>query len=65
VERATMKEPEEEPHMPSPSFWPFLVAFGIASTWALVMTGIWWVPLLGLAFTAFGVFSWAFQPAFR
>jgi hypothetical protein len=29
------------------------------------MTGIWWVPLLGLAFTAFGVFSWAFQPAFR
>jgi cytochrome c oxidase subunit 1 len=65
VERATMKEPDEEPQMPSPSFWPFLVALGIASTWALVMTGIWWVPLVGLAFTAFGVFSWAFQPAFR
>jgi cytochrome c oxidase subunit 1 len=65
VERATMKEPEEEPHMPSPSFWPILVALGIASTWALVMTGVWWMPLIGLAFAAFGIFSWAFQPAFR
>jgi hypothetical protein len=38
---------------------------GVALTWGLVMTGIWWVPLLGVAFTAFTVFGWAFQPAFR
>jgi cytochrome c oxidase subunit 1 len=65
VEEATLKEPAQEPHMPSPSFWPFLVALGVAGTWALVMTGIWWAPLAGLAFTAFGIFNWAFQPAFR
>jgi cytochrome c oxidase subunit 1 len=65
VEEKTMVEPEHEPVMPSPSFWPFVVALGISSTWILLMTGIWWVPLLGLAFTAFGIFSWAFQPAFR
>ena len=55
----------EEPHMPSPSVWPILTAFGITLTWILVMTGVWWVPLLGLAVTAVCVFSWAFQPAFR
>ena len=65
VEAVTMAEPEHEPHMPSPSFWPIVTALGVAGTWALVMTGIWWMPLLGLAFTAFGIFSWAFQPAFR
>ena len=65
IETRTLEEPEEEPEMPSPSFWPFLVALGVALTWGLVMTGIWWVPLLGVAFTAFTVFGWAFQPAFR
>ncbi len=54
-----------EPEMPSPSGWPVLTALGIAATWILLMTRIWWVPLIGLAFTAFCVFSWAFQPAFR
>jgi cytochrome c oxidase subunit 1 len=65
VEAKTMGEPAHEPHMPSPSFWPMLTAFGAAGTWVLVITGIWWVPLLGLSFTAFCVYSWAFQPAFR
>jgi hypothetical protein len=51
--------------MPSPSFWPLLTAFGAATTWVLVLSGIWWVPLLGLAFTAVCVFKWAFEPAFR
>jgi cytochrome c oxidase subunit 1 len=54
-----------EPHMPSPSGWPILTAFGISLTWILVMTHIWWAPLIGLAVTAFCVFSWAFQPAYR
>ncbi len=55
---------EVEPIMPSPSVWPMLTAMGISLTWILVMTGVWWVPLLGLGFTGFCVFSWAFQPAF-
>jgi cytochrome c oxidase subunit 1 len=65
VEAVTLTEPEHEPVMPSSSSWPMVVAFGITLTWALIMTGIWWTPLAGLAFTAFGIFSWAFQPAFR
>jgi cytochrome c oxidase subunit 1 len=54
-----------EPLMPAPSAWPILTAAGITATWALVMTGVWWVPLLGLAATALCVYGWAFQPAFR
>jgi cytochrome c oxidase subunit 1 len=64
VEAATMMHPEHEPHMPDPSFWPILTAAGITLTAALAMTGIWWVPLIGLALTAFCVFHWAFEPAF-
>ena len=64
IEAVTMMEPEVEPEMPNPSFWPLVVGVGVALTWALVMTGIWWVPLLGLAFTAFGVYSWAFEDPF-
>jgi cytochrome c oxidase subunit 1 len=65
VEAVTLQEPEREPEMPSPSFWPMVVAAGVASTWILVMTGIWWMPFIGLGITAVGIFSWAFQPAFR
>jgi cytochrome c oxidase subunit 1 len=65
VEAVTLAEPEREPHMPSPSFWPFVTAFGVALTWGLVMTHTWWAPLLGFALIAFAVFKWAFQPAFR
>ena len=65
VEAVTLAEPEEEPVMPSGSFWPMVLAFGILLTWGLVMTGIWWMPFLGLGVIAFATFSWAFQPAFR
>jgi cytochrome c oxidase subunit 1 len=65
IAKQTLVEPDEEPEMPSPSFWPFLLALGVALTWGLLMTKIWWVPLLGMAFTAFAVYGWAFQPAFR
>ncbi len=65
VEAVTLPEPAHEPEMPSSSFWPMVVAFGVTLTWALVMAGIWWLPLVGFAFTAFGIFRWAFQPAFR
>jgi hypothetical protein len=28
------------------------------------MTGVWWIPLIGLAVTAFGVFGWSFENPF-
>jgi cytochrome c oxidase subunit 1 len=65
IEAVTLSEPEHEPVMPGPSFWPLWVGFGIALTWALVMTGIWWVPLTAFAFTAVGVYGWAFEDPFR
>jgi len=65
VEAVTHAEPAEEPHMPSPSFWPVVLAFGVALTWILLMTHTWWMPLLGLALVAVAVFGWAFQPAYR
>ncbi len=64
IEAVTHTVPDVEPEMPNSSFWPIVVAAGVTLTWALVMTGIWWVPLLGLAFTAFGVYSWAFEDPF-
>ena len=64
VETVTMSHPAREPVMPNPSYWPIVVAAGVTLTWGLVMTGKWWVPLIGLAFTAFGVFRWAFEDPF-
>jgi cytochrome c oxidase subunit 1 len=65
VEAATMAQPAREPLMPSPSFMPFLTALGVVLTWTLLMTHLWWAPLIGMAYTAVMVFAWAFQPAFR
>ncbi len=65
LEATLLVEPETEPVMPGPSAWPLWVGFGTALTWALVMTGIWWVPLIGFVFTAVGVYGWAFQDPFK
>lgn len=54
-----------EPAMPSPSYWPAFTAAAITLTAALVMTGRWWAPLMGLAVVAFGIFRWAFEPEYR
>ena len=65
IEAVTLKEPVQEPEMPNPSFWPILVAAASSLTWMLVMTGIWWVPLIGLALTAVCVYGWAFEDPFE
>jgi len=64
IEAVTHSEPVVEPEMPNPSFWPILLAAGIAATWILVMTGIWWVPLIGLTYTGFCTYMWAFEDPF-
>jgi cytochrome c oxidase subunit I len=64
VEAVTMTEPDTEPVMPNPSYWPILLAASITLAWALVMTGTWWVIALGVLPVMFCVFMWAFEPAF-
>ncbi len=56
-------EPAGGVHMPNPSFWPLITAFGSAITLILFMTHIWWMPLVGLAITAVATINWAFEPA--
>jgi len=65
VEAAANAEIDHEPVMPNPSYWPIVVAAGTTLTWGMVMTGMWWPPLIGLAFTAYGVFMWAFEDPFK
>ncbi|MGH7481844.1 MAG: cytochrome c oxidase subunit I [Longimicrobiales bacterium] len=61
---AAAQKPLDTPvHMPNPSYWPILTAVGVTLTFGLFMSGIWWLPLLGLAFTAVAVMNWAFEPA--
>jgi cytochrome c oxidase subunit I len=60
----TMTDPDREPVMPNPSYWPILLAAAITAAWALVATGIWWVIALGVLPVIFCVFKWAFEPAF-
>ncbi|HWV58873.1 MAG TPA: cytochrome c oxidase subunit I [Longimicrobiales bacterium] len=53
-------------HMPSNSYWPIVVAVGITLCCALLLvTNMWWPPLLGLLVAAIGVINWAFEPQFK
>ena len=49
-------------HMPPPSYWPLVTAIGITLTFVLFMTGIWWMPLIGLGLTALSIINWAYEP---
>ncbi|RMH13123.1 MAG: hypothetical protein D6701_12620 [Gemmatimonadetes bacterium] len=64
IEAVTLGEAAEEPHMPNPSFWPLLTAMGATLTWGLIMTRIWWAPLIGLALTGICIFMWATEDPF-
>jgi cytochrome c oxidase subunit 1 len=57
-------EPRERIDLPSPSFWPLVAAFGLASAAAGALVGVWAV-LLGVAVLVIGVFAWALQPLER
>jgi cytochrome c oxidase subunit 1 len=50
-------------HMPSPSFYPLVVALGLPCLgYAAVFREILWV-IPGLAFLLFGVFAWGLEPS--
>ena len=64
IEAVTLKVPEVEPVMPNSSYMPIVMAFGVALTWGLVMTGKWWAPLIGLAYVGVCILVWAFEDPF-
>jgi cytochrome c oxidase subunit 1 len=62
IEAAARGEPEPHIHMPPPSYWPLFTAVGVSMTFMMLMTGIWWAPLVGVAWTALGIHQWAYEP---
>ena len=55
--------PEHHIHMPSPSYFPFLMALGLPLLgYAAVFKNLWFV-LPGALLLLFGVYSWAIEPA--
>jgi cytochrome c oxidase subunit I len=62
VEAAAFGPVEEHMHMPPNSFWPLFTAFGAVMTFVLFLTNIWWMPLLGVIWTAIGTINWAYEP---
>jgi cytochrome c oxidase subunit 1 len=64
IEAVTMGSASPEPVMPNPSYWPILLAGSITLAWGMVLTGTWWLIVLGLLPVVLCVFMWAFEPAF-
>jgi len=60
-EVAQSAEGEHNVHLPSPSYWPIVTAFGLPIIgYGLLYT--WWVSLIGGIITAAGIYGWAFEP---
>jgi cytochrome c oxidase subunit 1 len=48
-------------HLPSPSYWPIVAAFGIpVICYGLIFS--WWLCLLGGLITLVGIYGWALEP---
>jgi cytochrome c oxidase subunit 1 len=54
-----------EPHMPSPSYYPVVLALGIVGLAAGGLTQALPVVFLGVAVMLFGIYGWAFEPLER
>ncbi|HEX7117737.1 MAG TPA: cytochrome c oxidase subunit I [Longimicrobiales bacterium] len=59
------ENPKHPIHLPSPSFWPIVTAAGINVSLILMMTELWWPPVLGAIFVALCIMNWAFEPLFK
>lgn len=55
------EEDHPEIHMPSPSYWPLVVAAGIGIAGALFIVGPWYSSI-GLVIAMIGLYSWAAEP---
>jgi cytochrome c oxidase subunit 1 len=62
VEAAARGPVEPHMHMPPNSYWPIFTAFGAVLTFVLFLTNVWWMPLIGVAWTAIGTINWAYEP---
>ena len=62
VEAAARGPVEPHMHMPPNSYWPIFTAFGVVLTFVLFLTHVWWLPLIGVAWTAIGTINWAYEP---
>jgi cytochrome c oxidase subunit 1 len=63
---APEREEAPEPHgihMPSPSYWPFVFAFGMPWVGYGFVFKNWWLSALGGLIMFFGLFAWAIEPA--
>jgi cytochrome c oxidase subunit 1 len=52
----------EHIHMPNPSYWPLVTAFGIFCLASGLIFGL-WISAVGLAIILVGVNAWSFEPA--
>jgi cytochrome c oxidase subunit 1 len=62
VEAAARGPIEPHMHMPPNSYWPIFTAIGVVLTFVLFLTNLWWMPLIGVAWTALGTLNWAYEP---
>lgn len=59
---APEEEAEESIHMPNPSYWPIVVAFGTALAAGLVIVNP-WLAIIGGVIGTLGIYGWVFEPA--
>jgi cytochrome c oxidase subunit 1 len=63
AEAVEAPEPRHDIHMPSPSYWPMVFAFGMPWVGYGFVFKNWWLSALGGLIMFFGVYAWAVEPA--
>ncbi|MBI2708229.1 MAG: cytochrome c oxidase subunit I [Actinobacteria bacterium] len=62
AEEVVEKGDRTDVHLPSPSYWPIVVAFGLPFVgWGLIYNL--WLALVGGAVVVLGIFGWALEPS--
>jgi hypothetical protein len=57
-------------HLPPPSYWPIVLAFGILLAFGSLifrnldgaLHNLWWLSVAGVLLVAVSIFKWAFEP---
>ena len=61
VEEATQKGDAKGVHLPSPSYWPVVLALGLPLIGYALIFNLWWL-LLGGALLIAGIYGWILEP---